>query len=216
MTRVPKAKSKLEQLRARKNKPEVVEFQGIPGTRLLASAMCGIIACMFVIHQTQVEGLKPLIRAFAIAGAIFFTALALYFWKRGTRKGPVLRISKQGMGIALGWTGWVELTWDQVQAFRYWEPTGLAFVIKRRQSRWVGIVLKDRSFIDALPMDQRFEAWLNRLGNRPSLTILHPFVDAPILDVLQAFKDYAPKELDDYTWLQGSAKPGLFGKPKGK
>ena len=61
--RVPQTKSKLEQLRARKNKPEVVEFQAVPGTRLLAAAMCGIIALFFVIHQTQVEGLKPLIRA---------------------------------------------------------------------------------------------------------------------------------------------------------
>ena len=216
MTRVPQTKSRLEQLRARKKAPEVLEFQGTPGTRLLAAAMCGVIALFFVIHQTQVEGAKPLIRAFALGGAGFFGALAWYFWKRGSRKGPVLRLSKQGVGVALGWTGWVELSWDEVAAFRYWEPTGIAFLVKRRQSRWVGIVLKDRSFIDALPMDQRFEAWLNRLGNRPSLTILHPFVDAPILDVLQAFKDYAPKELDDYTWLQGSAKGGLFGNPKGK
>ena len=216
MTRVPKAKSRLEQLRARKNKPEVVEFQGIPGTRLLAAAMCGVIALFFVIHQTQVDGVKPLIRAFALVGAVFFGALTWYFWKRGTRKGPVLRISKQGMGIALGWSGWIELTWDQVKAFRYWEPTGLAFVIKRRQSRWVGVVLKDRSFIDQLPLDQRFEAWLNRLGSRPSLTVLHPFVDAPILNVLQAFKDYAPKELDDYEWMNPASGGGLFGKRQGK
>ena len=209
--RVPQTKSKLEQLRARKNKPEVVEFQAVPGTRLLAAAMCGIIALFFVIHQTQVEGLKPLIRAFAVVGAFFFGALAWYFWKRGSRKGPVLRLSKQGVGIALGWSGWVELSWDEVKAFRYWEPTGLAFLVKRRQSRWVGIVLKDRSFIDALPLDQRFEAWLNRFGNRPSLTILHPFVDVPILDVLQAFKDYAPKELDDYEWMDPASGGGLFG-----
>ncbi|MEM9062489.1 MAG: hypothetical protein AAGD13_18665 [Pseudomonadota bacterium] len=191
----------MENLRARKKAPDVVEFQASPGTRLLAAAMCGLLCAMFLFHQTQIEGTKLLVRAFAIAGAGLFGALAWYFWKRGSRKGPVLRLSKQGVGFALGWSGWIDLTWDQVQVFRYWEPTGLAFLVKRRQSRWVGIVLKDRSFIDALPLDQRFEAWLNRLGNRPSLTVLHPFVDAPILDVLQAFKDYAPKELDDYKWL---------------
>ena len=202
MTRVPKAKSRLENLRARKKAPETIEFQASAGTRRLAGAMCGLIAVMFVIHQTQVDGAKPLIRIFAVLGAGFFGALAWYFWKRGSRKGPVLRLSKQGVGFALGWSGWIELSWDEVAAFRYWEPTGLLMLIKRRQSRWVGVVLKDRSFIDKLPMDQRFEAWLNRLGNRPSLTILHPFVDVPILDVLQAFKDYAPKELDDYEWLK--------------
>lgn len=202
MSRVPQTRSRLEQLRARKKAPEVVEFQATPGTRLLAAAMCGLIAVMFLFHQTQVDGAKPLIRIFALFGAAFFGALAWYFWKRGMRKGPVLRLSKQGVGVALGWTGWIDLTWDQVHAFRYWEPTGIMLLVKRRQSRWVGIVLKDRSFIDKLPLDQRFEAWLNRLGNRPALTILHPFVDVPILDVLQAFKDYAPKELDDYEWLK--------------
>ena len=48
MTRVPKAKSKLEQLRARKNKPEVVEFQAVRGTRLLAALMCAVIALFFM------------------------------------------------------------------------------------------------------------------------------------------------------------------------
>ena len=56
----------------------------------------------FVIHQTQVDGAKPLIRLFALAGAGFFGALTWYFFKRGSRKGPVLRLSKQGVGIALG------------------------------------------------------------------------------------------------------------------
>ena len=202
MTRVPQTKSRLEALRARKKVPEVVEFQAAPGTRLLAAAMCGLLCVMFLFHQTQVEGANSLIRLFAAVSATLFGALAWYFWKRGSRKGPVLRLSKQGVGIALGWSGWVDLGWDQVKAFRYWEPTGLAFLVKRRQSRWVGIVLKDRGFIDALPLDQRFEAWLNRTGSRPSLTVLHPFVDAPILDVLQAFKDYAPKDLDDYEWMK--------------
>ncbi|MFK7945277.1 MAG: hypothetical protein AB8B85_20505, partial [Paracoccaceae bacterium] len=46
-----------------------------------------------------------------------------------------------------------------------------------------------------------FELGINSFNNRPGLCLLHPFIDAPLLDVLQAFKDYAPKELDDYEWM---------------
>ena len=104
--------------------------------------------------------------------------------------------------MAVGFSGWLEFTWDQVEAFRYWEPTGLAMLVKRRQSRWVGVVLKENLKRSTLSWDQKFEIWLNTFHNRPGLCLLHPFVDAPILDVLQAFKDYAPSELDDYEWMK--------------
>lgn len=103
--------------------------------------------------------------------------------------------------MALGFSGWIDVPWSAVEAFRYWEPTGIALLVKRRQSRWVGILLKDTSMLRDLTWDQRFEIWMNTFHNRPGLTLLHPFVKAPILDVLQAFKDHAPKALDDYTWM---------------
>ena len=179
MSRIPHTKSKLEQLRARKKVTEVV-FEACPGTRLLAAAMCALLCAMFVIHQTQVDGNKVLIRLFALAAAVGFAALAWYFWRRGRRKGPVLRLTKQGFGIALGFDSWREFTWDQVEAFRYWEPTGLAFLVKRRQSRWVGIVLRKGLARGDLPWDVRFEIWLNTFHNRPGLCILDPFVQVPI------------------------------------
>lgn len=202
VSRVPKTKSRLEALRARKKAPEEVVFNASPGTRRLAGGMFALLALMFLIHQTQIEGAKPLIRAFALFCSGGGAVLAWYFLRRGSRKGPVLKLSKQGFGMALGFNGWVEFPWDQVEAFRYWEPTGLAFLVKRRQSRWVGIVLKASLKRSELSWDQKFEIWLNTFHNRPGLCLLHPFVEAPILDVLQAFKDYAPKELDDYEWMK--------------
>ena len=201
MSRVPKAKSRLEELRARKKVTEVV-FNASPGTRRLAGGMCLVLAIMFLIHQTQIEGAKPLIRAFALTASVGFGGLAWYFLRRGSRRGPVLRLDKQGFGMAVGFSGWLEFSWDEVEAFRYWEPTGLLQIIKRRQSRWVGIVLKGKLKRSTLTWDQKFEIWLNTFHNRPGLCLLHPFVDASILDVLQAFKDYAPSELDDYEWLK--------------
>lgn len=196
MSRVPKMRGRMARSRA----VEAV-FQQSPGSRLIAAGLCGLLAVMFVIHQTQVDGAKPLIRAFAVLGAGFFGVLAFYFWRRGRRRGTLLRITRDGFGIAIGFNGWIELPWDAISSFRYWEPTGFALLVKRRQTRWVGVTLKDRSFLDDLPLDQRFDAWLNRIFNRPSLCVIEPVVDAPILDVLQAFKDYAPRELDDYTWM---------------
>ncbi|MFK7945389.1 MAG: hypothetical protein AB8B85_21110, partial [Paracoccaceae bacterium] len=141
MTRVPKTKSRLEELRAKKKITEVV-FNAAPGTRRLAGGMCLVIAVMFLIHQTQIDGAKLLIRAFALSGTVGFTVLAWYFIRRGSRRGMLLRMDKQGFGMAVGFHGWLDFTWDEVEAFRYWEPTGLAMLIKRRQSRWVGVLLK--------------------------------------------------------------------------
>ena len=200
MSRVPRTKSRLEELRAKKKITEVV-FNASPGTRRLAGGMCALLAILFLIHQTQVDGTKLLIRAFALACTVGFGVLAWYFLRRGSRKGPVLRLTKQGFGMAVGFNGWLEFTWDQVEAFRYWEPTGLAMLIKRRQSRWVGVLLKQNPRKSDLTWDMRFELGLNTFHNRPGLCLLHPFVDVPILDVLQAFKDYAPRELDDYEWM---------------
>lgn len=202
MSRVPQTKSRLEALRARKKAPDEVTFQAKAGTRLLAGGMCAVIAVMFLIHQTQVDGVKLLIRLFAAAGAGGFGVLAWYFFRRGSRKGPLLRLSKEGFGIAVGFSTWLEFRWDEIEAFRYWEPTGLMMLIKRRQSRWVGVLLKENPKRSSLPWDARFELWLNTFHNRPGLCVMHPFVDAPILDVLQAFKDYAPKALDDYEWMK--------------
>ncbi|MEM7743778.1 MAG: hypothetical protein AAF409_08715 [Pseudomonadota bacterium] len=201
MSRVPKTKSKLEALRARQKAPPEVTFNAAPGTRLLAGGMCAILAGMFLIHQTQIDGLAPFLRAGSALIAAFFAVLAWYFIRRGSRRGPVLHLDKHGFGMALGFNGWIEMPWDEVEAFRYWEPTGIAFLVKRRQSRWVGIVLRHGLKRETLTWDQHFEIRLNTIHNRPGLCILHPFVDASILDVLQAFKDHAPRELDDYEWM---------------
>ena len=193
MTRVPKTKT-LNKKRAL----AAQVFQAHPGTRRLAGGMCALLAVMFLIHQTQVEGIKPFIRLFALACTLVFSALALYFFRRGSRRGPVLKIGPDGFGIAVGFSGWIEVPWDKVKAFKYWEPTGIAMLVKRRQSRWVGVALKDSSLLAGRPPSERFEIWLNTFHNRPALTVLHPFVASNILDVLQAFKDHAPPELDDY------------------
>ena len=201
MTRTPRTRSTLARLRARQKAPDEAVFNASPGTRYLAAGMCFVLAVLFLIHQTQIEGAKPLVRGFAAFASLFLGGLGWYFWHRARRRGPVLRIDKQGFGFALGHDTWLDFTWDQVKAFRYWEPTGIAMLVKRRQSRWVGVLLNHNLPASSLPWDARFEIWLNTFHNRPGLCLLHPFVDAPILDVLQAFKDYAPKELDEYDWM---------------
>ena len=65
----------------------------------------------------------------------------------------------------------------------------------------VGVLLNRKLAREGLTWDQRFEIWLNTFHNRPGLCILHPFVQAPILDVLQAFKDFGPRRPDDYNWM---------------
>lgn len=196
MTRVPKTRTRL----TKQPRTEAV-FLASPGPRRLAAALCAVLTVLFVIHQTQIEGNAIWLRLFAGVLAVFFGGLAWYFWRRGSRTGPVLRVGPDGFGIAVGFDGWFEFPWDDVEAFRYWEPTGLAILIKRRQSRWVGILLNRKLAADSLSWDQRFDIWLNTFHNRPGLCILHPFVQAPILDVLQAFKDFAPKRADDFNWM---------------
>lgn len=193
MTRIPKT-------RTRNKKKALAEqvFAAHPGPRRLAGYMCAIIALMFAIHQTQVEGVALLIRLFALIMMAGFGVLAFYFLRRGWRRGALLRIGPDGFGIALGFDGWIDVPWEKTKAYKYWEPTGLAWLMKRRQTRWVGIALNDDSLIKDLPPSQRFEIFLNTFHGRPPLCILHPFVATDLLDVLQAFKDHAPKELDDY------------------
>ena len=197
MTRVPKTRSRLK----KRVVPEAV-FQAAPGSRLLAGWLCALLAFMFLVHQTQIEGTSILLRVFIMACCAFFAALAWYFLKRGSRKGPVMKVGSDGFGIAVGFEGWIDVPWDDVSAFRYWEPTGIAMLVKRRQSRWVGVLLNRKLPGKDLPWDMRFELWLNTFHNRPGLCLLHPFVRENILDVLQAFKDHAPKRADDYEWMK--------------
>ena len=137
MTRVPKTKTRLT-----KRLRTGISFDAAPGSRLLAGGLCAVLAAMFVIHQAQVEGSNLAIRLLALAATAFFGALAWYFLRRGSRKGAVLHVGREGFGMALGFNGWVDIPWSDVEAFRYWEPTGFALLVKRRQSRWVGILLK--------------------------------------------------------------------------
>ncbi len=193
MTRVPKSKT-------RNKKKALAEqvFAAHPGPRRRAGWLCVVLAVMFAIHQTQVEGIAPLIRIFALTAMALFAVLAFYFLRRGARRGTLIRVGPDGFGLAIGFSGWIEVPWEKAKAYKYWEPTGLAWLIKRRQTRWVGIALADESLIADLPPSQRFEIFLNTFHGRPPLCVLHPFVDADLLEVLQAFKDHAPKELDDY------------------
>ncbi len=196
MSRVPKTRS-----RQSKQAPKGVTFQASPGPRRLAGGLCAVIALLFLLHQTQIDGNAIWIRLFALLMMTFFGGLAWYFLRRGSRRGPVLHVGRDGFGIAIGFNGWLEFPWEDVEAFRYWEPTGLGMIVKRRQSRWVGVLLNRKLPADKLTNDERFEIWLNTFHNRPGFCVLHPFVDAPILDVLQAFKDYAPPRTDDYNWM---------------
>lgn len=197
MTRIPKTRSRM----ASRAKHEAV-FMASPGPRRLAAAMCAVLALLFVVHQTQIDGTAIWFRLFAAVMAALFGGLAWYFWRRGSRTGPVLRVGPDGFGIAVGFEGWLEFAWDDVQAFRYWEPTGLAMLVKRRQARWVGVLLNRKLPSTSLTWDQRFDIWLNTFHNRPGLCVLHPFVQAPILDVLQAFKDFAPRRADEFDWMK--------------
>jgi hypothetical protein len=167
-----------------------------PGWRPAAGGLAGLIAAMLLAHQLFVEGPKPLLRALVLLAAAGFAALAWYLVRRGRRRGPVLRLGPEGVGIALGFSGWLEVPWSEVRAWRYWEPTGFAVLVKRRQARWVGFRLKDEAALAGGPWDQRLEMWLNRAQGRPALCALAPFVSAPILEVLEAFQTHAP-ELDD-------------------
>ncbi|MEM6662710.1 MAG: hypothetical protein AAF666_11100 [Pseudomonadota bacterium] len=198
MTRVPKTRSRLK----KKRPAAEAVFNAAPGSRLLAGGLCAVLTVMFAVHQTQIEGEAVLIRLFAALMAGFFGALAWYFLRRGSRRGPVLRVGPEGFGIALGFDTWLDFPWEDVEAFRYWEPTGIAMLVKRRQSRWVGVLLNRPLQGRDLPLDARFEIWLNTFHNRPGFCILHPFVRENILDVLQAFKDHAPKRCDDYEWMK--------------
>jgi hypothetical protein len=167
-----------------------------PGWRPAAGGLAALIALMLLVHQFFVDGPKPLVRAVVLLAAACFAALAFYMVRRGARRGPALRLGPEGVGIALGFAGWIEVPWAAVRAWRYWEPTGFAVLVKRRQARWVGFRLKDEALLTGRPWDQRLEMWLNRAQGRPALCALAPFVGAPILDVLEAFQAHAP-ELDD-------------------
>lgn len=196
MTRVPKVKRKP----GTRPSSDLV-FEGSSGTRIQAAVLCAVLALMFLLNQTQLEGEALLLRLLSLVLMVFFAGLAWYFWRRGRRKGPVIQIGPNGFGIAVGFETWLEFPWDKVEAFRYWEPTGLAMLIKRRQSRWIGVLVNQKIDGTKLPWDARFEIWLNTFHNRPGLCLLHPFVKANILDVLQAFKDNAPRRADDYNWM---------------
>lgn len=197
MSRIPKTRTRL----AKKTTEEKV-FMASAGPRLLAGGMLAVLAVLFAIHQTVIEGEAVLLRLFAFVMMVIFGVLAWYFIRRGSRRGPVLRVGPDGFGIALGFRGWFEFPWEEVEAFRYWEPTGILLLVKRRQSRWVGILLNRKLPAGDLTWDERLEIWLNTFHNRPGLCILHPFVKAPILEVLQAFKDFAPRRTDDYDWMK--------------
>ncbi|MEM9138477.1 MAG: hypothetical protein AAGB15_01480 [Pseudomonadota bacterium] len=196
MTRIPRIKRK-----SNKRPDGETAFQASSGTRLQASVLCAVLAVLFLINQTQLEGEAILLRLLSVVCMVFFAVLAWYFWRRGRRRGPVIRVGPEGFGIAVGFDTWLEFPWDDVAAFRYWEPTGLAMLIKRRQSRWIGILINRTIDGTKLTWDARFEIWLNKFHNRPGLCLLHPFVKADILDVLQAFKTHAPRRADDYTWM---------------
>lgn len=191
LTRVPKARARGGG-RARRE----MAFMAAPGWRPAAGGLAALIALMLLAHQFFVDGPKPLLRGLVLLAAAGFAALAWFMVRRGRRRGPVLRLGPGGVSIAVGFAGWVEVPWQGVRAWRYWEPTGFAVLVKRRQARWVGVWLKDEALLADRPWDERLEMWLNRAQGRPSLCALAPFIDASILDVLEAFQTHAPG-LDD-------------------
>jgi hypothetical protein len=191
LTRVPQARA-----RERTRAARASAFDAAPGWRPAAAGLAALIALMLTLHQLYVEGPKPLLRLFVLLVATGFAALAWYLLQRGRRRGPALRVGPEGVGIALGFAGWLEVPWERVRAWRYWEPTGFAVLVKRRQARWVGFRLTDEGALAGRPWDQRLEMALNRLQGRPALCVLAPFVAAPILEVLESFQAHAA-HLDD-------------------
>lgn len=175
---------------------ETTEFSGVPGWRPVGGALCAMISAMMLIHQLYVEGPRPVVRLSALAATIGFGIVAYYLVRRGFRRGLALRVGPEGVGIALGFRGWLDVSWDEVLAWRYWEPTGFMLLVKRRAPRWVGFRLKDESRLAERPWDERLEIWLARAYGRPSLCVLHPFVEGSILEVLEAFQIQA-RDLDD-------------------
>lgn len=192
MSRVPKAKQAKDKRQALKN----LSLGARPGRLWAAAFVSGLIAVMFVIHQTQIDGAKVVIRAFAVACAIGFGVMAWYLGKRAARRGEAVRIDKTGIGLAIGFGGWLEVPWDGIAAYRYWEPTGLALLWKRRQPRWVGFKLKDESVLKGRPWDEALDLFLARLAGRPALVVLHTNIDGSILDVLEACQ-IQRRDLDD-------------------
>jgi hypothetical protein len=191
LSRVPKARARGPARAARE-----FAFPAAPGWRPAAGGLAALIALMLLLHQLFVDGPKPLLRALVLIAAAGFGGLAAFMLRRGRRRGLALRLGPDGVGIALGFSGWLEVPWDRVRAWRYWEPTGFAALVKRRQPRWIGLWLKDEGVLATRPWDERLEMWLNRAQGRPALCALAPFLGAPILDVLEAFQTVAPG-LDD-------------------
>ena len=171
-------------------------FAAVPGWRPVGGALCAMIAAMLLVHQLYIDAPRPAIRLVALLAAVLFGAIAWYLVRRGFRRGTAIRVGPEGVGIALGFRGWLEVPWEEVRAWRYWEPTGFMLLIKRRAPRWVGYVLKDESRLGARPWDERLEMWLARANGRPSLCVTHPFVEGSILEVLEAFQTQAGA-LDD-------------------
>jgi hypothetical protein len=188
---VPKSRA-----RGRRRAAREASFDGRPGWRPAAGGLSALLALMLLVHQLFIEGPRPLLRAIVLLAAAGFAVLAWYLLRRGRRRGMALRLGPEGVGIAVGFTGWLEVPWEGVRAWRYWEPTGFAVLVKRRQARWVGFRLKDETVLADRPWDQRLEMWLHRIQGRPALCALAPFIDAPILAVLEAFQTHAP-DLDD-------------------
>lgn len=182
--------------RALRPPPATAEFAGVPGWRPVGGALCAMIAAMMLVHQLYIEGPRPAMRLVALIIALWFAFIAYYLIRRGFRRGLALRVGPEGVGIALGFRGWLDVPWDEVRAWRYWEPTGFMLLVKRRAPRWVGFKLKDESVLARRPWDERLEMWLARWNGRPKLCVLHPFVDGSILEVLEAFQTQAGA-LDD-------------------
>ena len=197
MSRTPKVKSRLEDLRARKKPRSDLVLQAGAGGRLWAgAALSGTIAVMFIAHQTQVEGAQLLIRLLSLAAAAAFAVLAWYLARRAARRGDMVRITSEGICLAVGFRGWLEIPWENIRGYRYWEPTGFALLYKRRQPRWVGFKLRDESTLMGRPWDEAAELAWNRWAGRPAVAVLHTMIRGSILDVLEACQTHR-RDLDD-------------------